>query len=84
MGTARKLTRRQQVNSELACHGGQEKAYKSHVMVKRQPRNAAISGFADLQPVVRNGSHIGHTRTLGDTNPHGETGAARRELKVGK
>lgn len=88
MRTARELTGRQQVHGKLAGQGRQEEADKTHVVIERQPRDAAVItrvfGRMNVKAVPGNGAGVGHSGRLRDRNTHRKARAARRKLEIGQ
>ena len=66
-GPARKTRRCDVVDAHLGHHRGQAKAHQSHVVIKRQPGDAAVPG-AHFETVTGDAPRVAGDRALGDEN----------------
>ena len=81
-GAAHEIARRQKLDRRGCGDGGEHIPHQPHVVIQRQPSDAAIA-FAQPQPMRRDGVQIGHHRRMADRDALGRAGGARGELHIG-
>ena len=77
----REIARVEIVDRALRRHRGQHAADETHVVVERQPRDAAVVGL-DVEAVIDHAGEIAEHRVLRDDDAARKARAARRVLQV--
>ena len=81
--TAREVAGRQIVDRQPRRDRRQHEADEAHVVVERQPRDAAVAG-PRIEPVAADAGRVRHQRAVRDRDALREPRRARRELEIGE